>query len=96
MKMNQNLRDFSDRHFEVVFLEWLPRSLSYKHHKLATFERYEEASRFQKGLTRSYKKAGMGLSQGFPVGNYIRNYSVMKPYSERDWSMMEPYREREV
>jgi hypothetical protein len=65
MKMNQNLRDFSDRHFVVWFM----------HRESETFTRYEDASRYVKSLVRVCKDAGMGRYNGLAINQYIELYS---------------------
>ena len=77
--MNQNLRDFSDRHFEVVFTaSWYSR-IGPIRETLWQFQRYEDASRFQKSLIYAARWSYLEHVTGLPPGQYIKLYGAAGP-----------------
>ena len=76
--MNQNLRDFSDRHFIVKFRPGEP------YNRYRYFERYEDASRCVKDLVCHCKAIGLSYHRGLTINQFIYLTSVMKPWNERE------------
>lgn len=87
--MNQSLRDFSDRHFEVVFCdssydEWAKKKGRYGKKTLGEFQRYEDASMFQKATIAGLKRLGFHKQAAFPIGWYVTLHGAMGPLSHRE------------
>lgn len=85
--MNQSLRDFSDRHFEVVFVSGPYCKIGQHRERLGRFKHYADASSFQKDTIRGLKETPFQVTMGFPPGQYIKLYSVMQPWTDAQWPM---------
>lgn len=91
MKMNQSLRDFSDRHFEVVFVSGPYCKIGQHRERLGRFKHYADASAFQKDTCYALQWSTLEQRTGFPPGQYIKLYSVPKPWNDPQWEQIVHY-----
>lgn len=94
--MNQSLRDFSDRHFIIRFQSSVWDKGGAGSTTLGRFQRYEDASRFQKDVIQDLKRQGFHKRCTFPIGWYLTLYGVHQPWPHDEWPMVLHYVPKEA